>query len=73
MTRIVNKKLYCENCGKSFVQPVYMSVSSFLLSEEERKKLEEGTLFKNFCPECGKKLIEKGNGNDWWLICEIIC
>ena len=56
MTKIVNRELYCKDCKKSFVQPVYMSVSSFLMSEEEKKKMEEGTLFKNFCPECGKEL-----------------
>ena len=59
MTKIVKRELYCEACKKSFVQPVYMSVSSFLMSEEEKKKMEEGTLFKNFCPECGRELSFK--------------
>lgn len=57
MTKVMKRELYCENCRKKFVQPVYMSVSSFLLSEEEKKRFEDGTLFKNFCPECGKELV----------------
>lgn len=56
MTKVVKRELYCSNCKKKYIQPVYMSVSSFLLSEEEKKKLSEGTLFKNFCPDCGKEL-----------------
>ena len=59
MTKVIKQELYCASCKKSFVQPVYMSVSSFLMSEEEKKKMEEGTLFKNFCPECGKELTTK--------------
>lgn len=61
MTKVVKRELYCSSCKKIYVQPVYMSVSSFLLSEEERKKLEEGTLFKNFCPDCGKELTFSSN------------
>lgn len=57
MTKVVNKEMYCSKCNKSFIQPVYMSISSFLMTEEERRKMEEGTLFKNFCPKCGKELI----------------
>lgn len=64
MTRIVNKEMHCSKCNKNFVQPVYMSVSSFLMTEEEKKKLEEGTLFKNFCPECGKELVAEVDEND---------
>ena len=56
MPKVINRELYCDNCKKTFVQPVYMSVSSFLMSEEEKKRMKEGTLFKNFCPECGKEL-----------------
>jgi hypothetical protein len=56
MTKVVKREMYCSKCNKSFEQPVYMSVSTFLLSEEEKQKLKDGTLFKNFCPECGKEL-----------------
>ena len=56
MTKVVKRDLYCSECKKIFNQPVYMSVSSFLMSEEEKRKMKEGTLFKNFCPECGKEL-----------------
>lgn len=59
MTKIIDKELYCSRCKKSFIQPVYMSVSSFLMSEEEKKKIEDGTLFKNFCPVCGEELLIK--------------
>ena len=62
MTKIVQRELYCENCKKTFVQPVYMSVSSFLMSEDEKKRMKEGTLFKNFCPECGKELVNPPKG-----------
>ena len=64
MTRIVMRELYCSKCKKSFSQPVYMSVSSFLMSEEEKKKMAEGTLFKNFCPQCGQELVEIENKKD---------
>lgn len=57
MTKIVPKELYCSKCKKTFIQPVYYSVSSFMMSEEEKKKLKEGTLFRNFCPQCGSELI----------------
>lgn len=57
MTKVIKRDLYCQKCKKMFNQPVYMSVSSFLMSEEEKKKMQEGTLFKNFCPECGSELV----------------
>ena len=57
MTKVVQRDLYCPNCKKKYVQPVYMSVSSFLMSEEEKKLMKEGKLFKNFCPDCGKELV----------------
>lgn len=57
MTKIVKKELYCSNCKENFVQSVYLSVSSFLMSDEEKRRMKEGTLFKNFCPKCGKELI----------------
>lgn len=63
MTKIVQRELYCKNCKKTFIQPVYMSVSSFLMSEEEKRKMQEGTLFKNFCPECGKELVNPPKEN----------
>ena len=63
MTKVVQRELYCENCKKSFVQPVYMSVSSFLMSEEEKRRMKEGTLFKNFCPVCGKELVNPPKEN----------
>lgn len=59
MTKVINKELYCSKCKKTFVQPVYMSISSFLASEEEKKKMAEGTLFKNFCPQCSSELTDK--------------
>lgn len=59
MTKVVQRELYCQKCQKSFIQPVYMSVSSFLMSDEEKKKMKDGTLFKNFCPECKGILVEK--------------
>ena len=63
MTKIVKRELYCSKCKKTFVQPVYMSVSSFLMSEEEKRKMEDGTLFKNFCPECGNVLTYSKDEN----------
>lgn len=64
MTKIVKRELYCSSCKKTFVQPVYMSVSSFLMSAEEKKRAEDGTLFKNFCPECGKELVFPSNKDE---------
>lgn len=64
MTKIVQRELYCSKCKKSFTQPVYMSVSSFFMTEEEKRKMEEGILFKNFCPECGNELIVKNDRNN---------
>jgi competence CoiA-like predicted nuclease len=57
MTKVVQRELYCPVCKKTFVQPVYISVTSFLMSEEEKEKMKNGTLFKNFCPVCKKELI----------------
>ena len=59
MTKVIKKEMYCSKCDKYFIQPVYMSVSSFMMSDEEKKKMQEGTLFKNFCPECGEELKVK--------------
>ena len=61
MTKVVQKEFYCSNCKKSFILPVYMSVSAFLMSEEEKRKMKDGTLFRNFCPECGKEFKGKTN------------
>ena len=57
MTKVVQRELYCPVCKKTFVQPVYVSVTSFLMSEEEKEKMKKGTLFKNFCPVCNKELV----------------
>jgi hypothetical protein len=62
MTKIIRKEMYCKKCNKTFMQSVYMSVSSFMMSEEEKKKMKEGTIFKNFCPECGGELLFNESG-----------
>ena len=61
MTKIVKEEMYCSNCKKCFEVPVVLSTSSFMLERDPalKKKYEEGTLFKNFCPECGKELSYK--------------
>lgn len=56
MTKVVQRELYCPVCKKTFVQPVYMSVTSFLMSDKEKEKMKNGTLFKNFCPVCNTEL-----------------
>ena len=63
MTKIVKMELYCKKCKEIFEQPVYMSVSSFLMSEEEKKKMKDGTLFKNYCPKCGAELVFPPKGD----------
>lgn len=61
MTKIINRKLYCENCKKYYEVPVIMSTNSYMIKNDPvlRKKVAEGTLFKNFCPDCGKELVNK--------------
>ncbi len=58
MTKIIKMKLYCPTCQKYFEQPVVLSTSSFMLEmdPELKKRYEDGTLFKNFCPDCGGEL-----------------
>ena len=61
MTKIINIKLYCENCKKYYEVPVIMSTNSYMIKIDPvlRKKVAEGTLFKNLCPDCGKELVNK--------------
>lgn len=61
MTKILKRKLYCENCKKYYEVPVVMSTNSYMLQQDPvlRKKALDGTLFKNFCPDCGKELVNK--------------
>ena len=61
MTKIIKSKMYCEKCEKYFEVPVFLSTNSFMLERdpELRQRYEDGTLFKNFCPECKKELIYK--------------
>lgn len=63
MTKILKKKLYCDNCKKYYEVPVIMSTNSFMIQHDPvlKKKALDGTLFKNFCPECGKELVNKDN------------
>ena len=61
MSVYMDKKLYCEKCKKNYEVPVLMSTNSFLIEQDPvlKKKAQEGTLFKNFCPKCNKELIIK--------------
>ena len=61
MTRVIKKKLYCNNCKKSYEVPVIMSTNSFMIQNDPvlRKRAEDGTLFKNFCPVCKEELVNK--------------
>lgn len=58
MTKIIKSKMYCPNCKKSYEVPVILSTSSFMIEKDPvlKKKYEEGTLFKNFCPVCNTEL-----------------
>ena len=58
MTNVVRKEMYCSNCNEKFIVPVVLSTNSIMLEKSEslRKKYEDGTLFKNFCPKCGQEL-----------------
>ena len=60
MTKIIKREMYCKTCNESFEVPVVMSTNSFMLERDPslKKKYEDGTLFKNFCPKCGEELIE---------------
>ena len=61
MTKIIQKELYCNNCKKKYEVPVLMSTNSFMINSDPmlRKKAADATLFKNFCPKCGKELVNK--------------
>lgn len=59
--KVIKKDMYCPNCKKMFYVPVLMSVSTFMMSNEQKKKLENGTLFKNMCPQCGTELEFSSN------------
>ena len=58
MTKIVKRQMYCKKCDKYFDVPVVLSTNKIMLEKdpELKKKYENGTLFKNFCPECGSEL-----------------
>lgn len=58
MTNIIRKEMYCPKCKEKFVVPVVLSTNSIMLEKDAnlRKKYENGTLFKNFCPKCGGEL-----------------
>ena len=58
MTNVVRKEMYCPNCKEKVIVPVVMSTNSLMLKKDTnlRKKYENGTLFKNFCPKCGGEL-----------------
>ena len=61
MTRVIKKKLYCNHCKKSYEVPVIMSTNSFMIQNDPilRKRAEDGTLFKNFCPVWKEELVNK--------------
>ena len=61
MTKIIKRNMFCEYCNKYFEVPVILSTNSHMIEidPELKKKYENGTLFKNFCPKCGKELIYK--------------
>jgi hypothetical protein len=61
MTKIIKRKLYCESCKKYYEVPVVLSTNSYMIKNDPalRRKAIEGTLFKNFCPDCGKELVNK--------------
>ena len=61
MTKIIKREMYCKKCDKYFEVPVLLSTNSFMLERdpELKKKYENGTLFKNFCPNCNEELSYK--------------
>lgn len=63
MTKIMKRKLYCENCKQYYEVPVIMSTNSYMIEKDPTLKQMaiNGTLFKNFCPVCKKELVRKDN------------
>ena len=63
MTRIIRQEMYCKKCKKSYFVPVMTSTNSMMINmdPELKKKAMNGTLFKNYCPECKEELVRKVN------------
>jgi len=61
MTKIIRKEMYCPKCKKSYEVPVVLSTNSFMIEMDPKlkKRYEEGTLFKNFCPVCNCELTKE--------------
>ena len=61
MTKVIKKEMYCNNCKKVHIVPVVLSTNSFMIEKDPvlKKRALAGTLFKNFCPDCGKELVNK--------------
>jgi len=61
MTKIIRSKLYCNKCKKYYEVPVVMSVNSYALERDPslKERMNNGTLFKNFCPVCKEELVNK--------------
>lgn len=61
MTKIVKREMYCNKCKKNYEVGVLMSTNSYMIEKDPilKKRYEEGTLFKNFCPKCGEELEDK--------------
>lgn len=60
MTKIVREIKYCKHCKKEYEVPVLLSTNSFFIERDPKlkKKAEEGTLFKNFCPVCKNEMVD---------------
>ena len=61
MTKIIKSRLYCNKCQKYYDVPVVASVNSFALERDPmlKQRMKDGTLFKNFCPNCKEELVKK--------------
>ena len=59
MTRIITKKMYCKNCKKSYEVKVLASTNSMMIQNdpELKRRAQNGTLFKNYCPVCKTELV----------------
>ena len=55
MTYFTPMEMYCEKCQKMHKVNVLLSTNSWTIKADPvlREKAEKGTLFQNFCPECG--------------------